>query len=49
MHLIVMPLSAAPPIPAPELPWLIEEIIEHILVVGLPLGILVRGNAQINK
>jgi hypothetical protein len=47
MHLIVVPLSAAPPVPAPELPWLIEEIIEHILFVGLPLGILIRRNATI--
>jgi len=42
MNLIVVPLSAAPPVPAPTMPWLIEDIIEHILVIGLPLGILVR-------
>jgi len=47
MHMIVTPLSATPPIPAPTLPWLIEHIIEHILTVGLPLGILVRRNANI--
>jgi uncharacterized membrane protein YagU involved in acid resistance len=49
MHLIVLPLSAAPPVPAPTTPWLIEEIVEHILVVGLPLGILVQRDAAINK
>jgi uncharacterized membrane protein YagU involved in acid resistance len=49
MHLIVVPLSAAPPIPPPTVPYLIEEIIEHIVVVGLPLGILVQRNATINQ
>ena len=47
MNLIVTPLSAAPPVPAPTLPWLIEAIIEHVLIVGLPLGIIVRRNANI--
>jgi len=45
MNMIVTPLSAAPPLPAPTLPWLIEAILEHILLVGLSLGILVRRNA----
>jgi hypothetical protein len=49
MHLIVTPLSATPPIPAPTTPWLIETILEHILLVGLPLGILARRNADINQ
>ncbi len=48
MNLIVLPLSAAPPLQAPTMPWLIEDIIEHILLVGLPLGILVRRNATTN-
>lgn len=48
MHLIVTPLSATPPLPAPTTPWLIETILEHILLVGLPLGILVRRNADIS-
>jgi hypothetical protein len=48
MNLIVIPLSAAPPLPAPTMPWLVENILEHILVVGLPLGILVRRNAFTN-
>jgi hypothetical protein len=46
MNLIVVPLSAAPPLPAPTLPQLIEMVIEHILVIGLPLGLLVRRNAN---
>jgi len=49
MNLIVTPLSAAPPLPAPTLPWLIEAIIEHVLFVGLPLGIIVRRKANANK
>jgi uncharacterized membrane protein YagU involved in acid resistance len=47
MNMIVIPLSATPPLPTPTMPWLIEDIIEHILLVGLPLGILVRRNASI--
>ena len=49
MNMIVTPLSATPPIPAPTLPWLIEAIIEHTLLVGLPLGILVQRNANTNN
>jgi hypothetical protein len=49
MHMIVTPLSATPPIPAPTLPWLIEAILEHILLAGLPLGMLVRWNANNNQ
>jgi hypothetical protein len=48
MNMIVTPLSAAPPVPAPTLPWLIEAILEHTLLVGLPLGILVRRNGNLN-
>jgi hypothetical protein len=46
MHMIVTPLSATPPIPAPTLPWLFEAITEHILLVGLALGIIVQWNAN---
>ena len=42
MNFVVLPLSAAPPLPAPTTPQLIELILEHILVIGLPLGIIVR-------
>jgi len=48
MNLIVLPLSAAPPLPPPTMPQLIVIIIDHILVIGLPLGILVRRNATTN-
>lgn len=37
MNMIVMPLTAAP-----TMPELIVNILDHVLVVGLPLGILVR-------
>lgn len=46
MNLIVTPLSATPPLPAPTLPWLIEAIIEHVLAIGLPLGILMQRNSS---
>ena len=46
MNMIVTPLSATPPIPAPTPPFLIEAILEHIFLVGLPLGLLVRGNGK---
>jgi hypothetical protein len=49
MNFIVLPLSAAPPLPVPTMPQIIELLIEHILVIGLPLGILVRRNANSNK
>ena len=50
MYLIVLPLSAAPALPAPPL-WLFIEIIlvEHILLVGLPLGLLVQRNANTDQ
>ncbi|HRQ38586.1 MAG TPA: hypothetical protein PLD25_11820 [Chloroflexota bacterium] len=46
MNMIVTPLSATPPLPAPTLPWLIEAVIEHVLLVGLALGIIVQRNAN---
>lgn len=48
MNMIVTPLSAAPPLPVPALPWLIEAVLEHILLVGLPLGLLARRNVNDN-
>ena len=42
MNMIVTPLSAAPPLPAPTTAQLIVSILDHILVIGLPLGVLVR-------
>ena len=48
INMIVTPLSAAPQLPAPTMPWLIEAILEHTLLVGLPLGILARRSANTN-
>ena len=48
MTMIVTPLSAAPPLPAPTTPLLIVTILDHILVVGLPLGILVQRAPMTN-
>ncbi|HET9907945.1 MAG TPA: hypothetical protein VFQ23_14940 [Anaerolineales bacterium] len=47
MNMIVTPLSATPPIPAPTTQELILIIVDHLLFYGLLLGILVRRN--INK
>ena len=49
MNMIVTPLSSTPPIPAPTTPELIVNILDHILVFGLLLGILVRRNANTNQ
>ena len=49
MNMIVIPLSAAPALPPPTTSQLIVAILDHMLVVGLPLGILVRRNANTNK
>jgi hypothetical protein len=48
MNMIVVPLSATPPLPTPTMPQLIVTIMDHILVFGLLLGILVRWNANTN-
>ena len=49
MNMIVTPLSATPPLPAPTTPQLIVNVLDHILVFGLLLGILVRRNTNANK
>ena len=49
MNLIVLPLSAAPPLPSPTTPQIILNILDHILVVGLPLGIIVRRMPPSNE
>jgi hypothetical protein len=46
MNMIVIPLSAAPPLPVPTTTQLILVLLDHILVIGLPLGILVRRYAN---
>ncbi len=48
MNFIVLPLSVAPPLPAPPMWLFIEIILEHILLIGLPLGLLVRWNDNTN-
>ena len=49
MNLIVLPLSVAPALPAPPL-WLgIELVLQHILLIGLPLGLLVQRFARANE
>jgi len=49
MNMLVTPLSAIPPIPAPTTPELIVNIIFHILVSGLLLGIIVWRNINANS
>jgi len=49
MNMIVTPLSATPPLPTPTTPELIVNIIDHLLVFGLLLGILVQRNANTNQ
>lgn len=49
MNIIVTPLSATPPLPTPTMSQLIVMILDHILVFGLLLGILVRRNARANS
>ena len=44
MNMIVVPLSATPPIPAPTTQELILIILDHLLFYGLLLGILVHRN-----
>jgi hypothetical protein len=48
MNFIVLPLSAAPPVPV-SIMEVIEIAVEHILLIGLPLGILMRWSAHTNK
>jgi hypothetical protein len=48
MNMIVIPLSAAPLLPAPTTPQLIILILDHILVIGLPLGLIVRRSANLS-
>lgn len=46
MNMIVIPLSAAPILPAPTTFQLISNLLEHILVIGLPLGLIVRRSVN---
>ena len=49
MNFVVLPLSAATVSPPPPMWLLIEIILEHMLLIGLPLGIIVQRNANANK
>jgi len=49
MNMIVTPLSATPPLPAPPISQLIVNLIDHLLVFGLLLGILVQRNTNTNQ
>lgn len=49
MNFVVLPLSAAPSLPPPTPLQFIWLIIESSLFIGLPLGILARRNADIQK
>jgi len=44
MNFVVQPLSAAATLPVPPMGLVIEIVLEHMLLVGLPLGILVQRN-----
>jgi hypothetical protein len=46
MNMIVIPLSATPPLPTPTMTEIIIGLIVHILVAGLLLGIVVRRNTR---
>jgi hypothetical protein len=49
MDMIVIPLSATPDLPPYTTGRMIINYLEHALVVGLPLGILVWRNANSNQ
>jgi len=49
MNMIVVPLSATPPLPAPTMPELIINLSNHLLNFGLILGIIVRRNTKTNS
>lgn len=46
MNYIILPLSAAPKLPAPPTWLFIEIILEHMLLIALPLGILLQRNTR---
>lgn len=49
MNMIVTPLSLTPELPPPTTSELIIATLDHVLIIGLPLGILVRRNASSNQ
>jgi len=46
MNFIFLPLSAAVILPPPPTWLLIEIVLEHILLLGLPLGIILQRNTN---
>ena len=48
LYYVVLPLSAAPPVPLHTMD-IIELILEHALVIGLPLGLFVRRKTKANN
>jgi hypothetical protein len=48
LYYVVLPLSAAPPVPLRTMD-IIELILEHTIVIGLPLGLFVRRNTKTNN
>lgn len=49
MNMIIVPLSLTPDLPAPTTPELILAILDHVLIIGLPLGIIVWRDAKANQ
>jgi uncharacterized membrane protein YagU involved in acid resistance len=49
MSFIVVPLSAIGPRPSPPLAVLLNGIIGHALLVGLPIALIARRSAQANQ
>jgi hypothetical protein len=49
MNMVVTPLSATHPLPTPTTFQLIVMIMDHILIFGLLLGILVQRNTNTNQ
>lgn len=48
LYYVVLPLSAAPPVPLGTAD-ILELILEHTLVIGLPLGLFVRRSTKTNN
>ena len=48
LYVLILPLSAAPLVPLQTMD-VIELIIEHVLVIGLPLGLFVRRSMKTNR
>jgi len=49
MNMILIPLSATPPLPTPPMPEVIINMVDHMLVRGLLLGIVEQRNFNSNS